>query len=254
VAADGIQVTDAIVRRPRESLEEDTMSALNTTIPSDADAPAAHAASPFDFYGPQVAASDLQSYRTTGPRPWTKALVSALVAGGVTGATVLDIGGGVGVIGYELLDAGAASVTNVEASAAYLAAAREESARRDLAGRVTLQLGDFTELAGSIPPADIVTLDRALNVYSDWERLGSMAAEHARRILAIIVPRDTPSVRLVVAVMNVVLRLRRQPIRARVIQIEAIDRMARRAGLARTFTHAVGAWQVLAYRRASDRA
>jgi predicted methyltransferase len=176
------------------------------------------------------------------------------VTDGVIGATVLDIGGGVGVVGYELLDAGAASVTNVEASAAYLAASREESARRGLVGRVTLQLGDFTELVGSIPPADIVTLDRVLNVYPDWEQLGSMAAERARRVLGIIVPRDTPMVRLVVAVIDVVLRLRRQPIRARVIQIEAIDRMARRAGLARTFSQAVGAWQVLAYRRIPDRA
>jgi 2-polyprenyl-3-methyl-5-hydroxy-6-metoxy-1,4-benzoquinol methylase len=235
--------------QPFDSLEDDRMSALKTTIPSDADAPAAHAARPFDFYGPQVAASDLRSYRTTGPRPWTKALVSALVAEGVTGATVLDIGGGVGVIGYDLLEAGAASVTNVEASAAYLAAARDESARRGVAGRVTLQLGDFTELVGSIPSADIVTLDRVLNVYPDWERLGSMAAEHARHILGIVVPRDTPMVRLVVAVMNVMLRLRRQPIRARVIPLDAIDRMARRASLARTNSHTVGGWQVLAYRR-----
>jgi predicted methyltransferase len=254
VAADGVQVTDAILARPLESLEDDMMSALITTIPNDADAPAAHAASPLDFYGPQVAAADLRSYRTTGPRPWTKALVSALVGDGVMGATVLDIGGGVGVIGYELLDAGAASVTNVEASAAYLAAARDESARRGVAGRVTLHLGDFTELVGSIPPADIVTLDRVLNVYPDWERLGSMAAERTRRVLGIVVPRDTPMVRLVVAVMNVVLRLRRQPIRARVIQIEAIERMAQRAGLARTYSDAVGAWQVLAYRRIPDRA
>ncbi|HET9755996.1 MAG TPA: methyltransferase domain-containing protein [Candidatus Limnocylindrales bacterium] len=225
------------------------MSALNATIPPEADAAATTGRTPFDFYGPRVAASDLRSYRTKGPRQSTKALVSALVADGVTGATVLDIGGGVGVIGYELLDADAASVTNVEASAAYLAAAREESARRGLAGRVTLQLGDFTELVASIPPADIVTLDRVLNVYPDWERLGSMAAERAHHVLGIVVPRDTPMVRQVVVVMNVVLRLRRQPIRARVIQIEAIDRMARRAGLARTCSHAVGAWQVLAFRR-----
>lgn len=62
---------------------------------------------------------------------WTKALVSALVADGVTGATVLDIGGGVGVIGYELLDAGAASVTNVEASAGL---ARPPRCSRRMAG------------------------------------------------------------------------------------------------------------------------
>jgi hypothetical protein len=94
-----------------------------------------------------------------------------------------------------------------------------------------------------------VTLDRVLNVYPDWERLGSMAAEHARHILGIVVPRNTSTVRLVVAVMNVMLRVRRQPIRARVISIDAIDRMARRAGLARTDSKTVGGWQVLAYRR-----
>ena len=249
MAADGIQVTQAILSQPLESLEDDTMSALNESIPRDADAAAITGRTPFDFYGSRVAASDLQNYRTKGPRPWTKALVSALVADAVTGATVLDVGGGVGVIGYELLDAGAASVTNVEASAAYVAAATEERARRGLASRVTLQLGDFTELVGSIPPADIVTLDRVLNVYPDWERLGSMAAGHARQILGIVVPRDTSTVRLVVAIMNVMLRLRRQPIRARVIPIEAVDRIARRAGLARTYSQAVGAWQVLVYRR-----
>ena len=113
---------------------------------------------------------------------------------------------------------------------------------------------DEDDAVRSIPPADIVTLDRVLNVYPDWERLGFMAAERTRRVLGIVVPRDTPMVRLVVAVMNVVLRLRRQSIRARVIQIEAIERMARRAGLARTYSHAVGAWQVLAYRRIPDHA
>ena len=48
----------------------------------------------------------------------------------VGGATLLDIGGGVGAIRHELLAAGATSVTSVDASGPYLDAARSESKRR----------------------------------------------------------------------------------------------------------------------------
>ncbi|UCC73007.1 MAG: methyltransferase domain-containing protein [Gemmatimonadota bacterium] len=78
------------------------------------------------------------------------------------GATLLDIGGGVGVIQHELLDAGARGATGVEAVPRYLAAARGEAERRGHAERVDLVLGDFVELAGAIEPADMVTLDRVI--------------------------------------------------------------------------------------------
>ena len=107
---------------------------------------------------------------------WTRTLIEALKAEGVEGATLLDIGGGIGVIQHELLAAGAASAISVDASSAYLDAAREESDRRGLRGRVTYRHGDFVELAESVPPADIVTLERVLNVYPDWVRLAGVSA------------------------------------------------------------------------------
>jgi magnesium-protoporphyrin O-methyltransferase len=57
-------------------------------------------------------------------------LIEAIKAEGVTGATVLDIGGGIGAIQSELLDAGASTATSVEASSAYLSTARGEANRR----------------------------------------------------------------------------------------------------------------------------
>jgi ubiquinone/menaquinone biosynthesis C-methylase UbiE len=76
-----------------------------------------------DFYNERLAASDLKRYREKGPRPWTRTLIESLKAEGVEGATLLDIGGGIGVIPHELLAAGASSATCVDASAAYLATA-----------------------------------------------------------------------------------------------------------------------------------
>jgi len=76
-----------------------------------------------------------------------KALVDALTDEGVEGATVLNIGGGVGVIQFELLAAGASHATVVEASSAYLDAAREESDRRGLDRAVSYESGDYIDLA-----------------------------------------------------------------------------------------------------------
>jgi magnesium-protoporphyrin O-methyltransferase len=167
----------------------------------------------------------------------------------VEGATLLDIGGGIGVIQHELLDSGAARATSVEASSAYLSAARSESDRRGLTDRVTYHHGDFVDLAESIQPADVVTLDRVLNVYPAWERLASLSAEHARRLYGVVIPRDTRFVRLVIFAINLVQRLRRQRVRAAVVPIESSSGSSASKG-SRRFSATVGpAWQVVLYRR-----
>ena len=54
--------------------------------------------SPFEAYNEKIAAADLSRYRKDGPRPWARALIEAIEAEGVKGSTLLDIGGGIGVI------------------------------------------------------------------------------------------------------------------------------------------------------------
>lgn len=78
---------------------------------------------------------DLRDYRKHGPAATTQALIDALVSAGVQQRTLLDIGGGVGAIQYELLNAGAREATSVDVSAAYLDAARSEAERRGIVGR-----------------------------------------------------------------------------------------------------------------------
>jgi hypothetical protein len=203
------------------------------------------------FYNERKASAELRKYREKGPIPSTRALIDALIAEGVEGATVLDIGGGVGALQHELLAAGAAHVMSVDASASYLEAAREEASRRGVEDRVTYRHGDFVELADSVPPADIVTLDRVLNVYPDWKRLVELSAPRAQRLYGLVYPRNTPMVRLVVLVMNAILRLRRAPVRAAIRAADEIERVAQENGLVPHFSRDVGpAWQVAVYRRA----
>jgi tRNA A58 N-methylase Trm61 len=213
------------------------------------------AGNPFEFYDKKLAASDLRKYKETGPRPWTRALVDALKAEGLEGATVLNIGGGVGVVQLELLAAGASHATMVEASPAYLQAAREESDRRGLRNSVSYETGDFVDLADTIPSADIVVLERVLNVYTDWQRLAAVSAEHAERLYAVVIPRDGLIVKFVIALINLRLRLRGQHVRARIVPIEALEAIVREHGLSPSSKQAVGpAWLVAVYRRREDAA
>jgi magnesium-protoporphyrin O-methyltransferase len=173
-----------------------------------------------------------------------------LVAAGVEGATLLDIGGGIGAVQHELLDAGVTHATSVDASAAYLAAAREEGRRRGHADRVTYLHGDFVHLADSVPPVEIVTLDRVINVYPDWERLAGLAASRAQGLLGLVYPRDTPMVRVVVFAMNVMLRFKGKSVRAAIRADDAIERIARENGLAPLVAKDVGhAWRVALFHR-----
>jgi 2-polyprenyl-3-methyl-5-hydroxy-6-metoxy-1,4-benzoquinol methylase len=202
------------------------------------------------FYDEKRATSALHKYREKGPIPSTLALIEALKAEGVAGATLLDIGGGIGAIQHDLLDAGVVQAVSIDASAAYLDAARSESERRGHRGRVKYHHGDFTELADSIPASDIVTLDRVINVYPDWERLLELAAGHAHRLLGLVYPRDTRMTMLVVSAMNVMLRVTRKPVRAHIRPHDAIEQIARSNGLAPHISQDVGpAWQVALFRR-----
>jgi hypothetical protein len=127
---------------------------------------------------------------------------------------------------------------------------RRRATRRGHGDRITYLHGDFVELAESIPRADIVTLDRVLNVYPDWERLARLSAVRAQRLYGLVYPRDTPMVRIVIFAMNLILRLRGKPVRAAIRPADEIERIARESGLSPHFSRNVGlAWQVAVYRR-----
>src|SRR6266545_5739063 len=67
----------------------------------------------------RLAARELKSYRAHGPEPTGRAMIHLLRRAGVEGSSLLDIGGGIGAIQYDLLEAGAREVTAVDASSAY---------------------------------------------------------------------------------------------------------------------------------------
>lgn len=193
--------------------------------------------------------ADLKRYREQGPNPTTQALIDALVAQGIEGATVLDIGAGVGAIQMELLSAGAAKAESVDATEAYLAAARAEAERRGFGDRTHGRLGDFVALAAEIDPADIVTLDKVVCCYPDMLALLGRAAEHARRVVGLVYPRYTWWNRIGSRAFAVMGWLTRDATRWYLHRTADVDATLRSAGFERREVMRNMVWQVVLYVR-----
>ena len=73
------------------------------------------------------AAKELQRYRRKGPTGTARRLLRLLDQAHARVESVLDVGGGIGVLQHELLAAGARTALQVEASSAYVAAASREA-------------------------------------------------------------------------------------------------------------------------------
>lgn len=203
-----------------------------------------------ELFGERTARRDLRRYRKRGPSKSTRVLLEALEREGVEDASVLDIGGGVGAVQHELLDAGASRATSVEASAAFLRAAREEAERRGRADRISYHAGDFVVVADAVAPADVVTLDRVICCYPDMEALVSRSAERAQRLYGLVYPRDSWWVGLGIRAENLVLRLARRTFRVQWHRSSAVDAVARAHGLTPRFARRAGmVWQVAVYAR-----
>jgi SAM-dependent methyltransferase len=203
-----------------------------------------------NVFSDRAAEDGLRRYRRKGPDPTTKTLIDAIVAEGIAGASVLDIGGGIGAIQLELLAAGAAATVSVDASPPYVAAARAEAERRGYGERARHLEGDFVTLAPAVEPADVVTLDRMVCCYNDMPRLVGRSIEHARRMIGLVYPRDAWWTRALARVMNATGRVTRGKLRWYIHSEAALDRLIRRGGFERRFLRRHLLWQVALYVRA----
>jgi magnesium-protoporphyrin O-methyltransferase len=201
------------------------------------------------LFNERMARADLRHYRRRGPSKTTQLLVRALEAQGIEGLSLLDIGGGIGAIQHALLAAGASRATDVDASSAYLAAAREESERLGHGDRATYLHGNFADMEANVPPADIVTLERVICCYSDMPALVGASAAKAQRFYGLVYPRDAWWTRLGGRVINGIQWLRRDAFRFFVHPNAAVDAAVRGRGLARQYHALAGPWQVVLYER-----
>lgn len=153
------------------------------------------------FFNRKFARRDLARYRRRGLSSTERDLVT--LCHDLRGASVLEVGGGIGALQVELLDAGAARATNVELSSAYEETAAELRGDRPIERVVA----DFVE--SDVAVHDIVLLHRVVCCYPDVDALVGTAASRTARVLAVTLPQQRRWIGLGVRAVNGWLRLSR---------------------------------------------
>jgi magnesium-protoporphyrin O-methyltransferase len=200
-------------------------------------------------FGKDQAKADARSYRRRGLDREAREIVDDLVARGIAGATVLEVGGGVGAIEIELLREGAASAENIEISPGYEATARELASERGLASRMGHRVADFATDHDAVAPADVVIMHKVVCCYPNMPALVRPAAERARRWLVLTFPAAHWWIRMGLALMNAGQALTRSSYRSFFHEPRTILAIAREAGLRPVLLRRGLIWQVVALER-----
>jgi len=188
-------------------------------------------------------------YRRRGLTKVERRLVGFLVEQGIEGATVLEIGGGLGEVHVELLRAGAARVTNLEISPNYEAEARRLLEASGFSDRVERRMLDIATAPADVEPADVVVLHRVVCCYADYQALLAAAGRHSRRLLVFSHPPRTALIRALFGCDNVVRRVRRNDFRAFLHPPEQMLRVLEAEGLAVQARHHSWDWDVVGLAR-----
>jgi len=144
-----------------------------------------------EMFNPRKARANLRRYRKKGLDKLEREMVLTAATQPLTGARILEIGGGIGTIQAELVASGASNGEIVELVSAYEPYARELARDKGIEGRSTFRVADVLEQPGSVAPADIVILNRVVCCSPDGIRLTAVAgpesdAPHPPNILFIV--------------------------------------------------------------------
>ena len=197
----------------------------------------------------RAARRDLKRYRRKGPTGITRELLHALREQDAAAGTLLDIGGGVGALQHELLSAGVDHAVHVDASRAYLEASAQEAERQGHGDRIEQYHGDFVDLADTIAPVDVVTLDRVVCCYPDMPALVRASAAKAQRLYALSYPRVRWITRAGRRLGNAWFRVRGSCFRTYLHSPREIEAQVERNGFRRIAAGRTLLWHAAVYRR-----
>lgn len=109
--------------------------------------------------------------------------------------------------------------------------------------------GDVVELAGDLPPADIVTLDSVICCYPYLEPLLAAATRSHPRLVGITYPRDVWWMRAFMRLYNLAHALGRSPAHYFIHRHPHVERLMAEAGYVNAHEGGTPGWRVVPYRR-----
>ena len=195
------------------------------------------------------AQEELANYRANGPKENSLPLINMLKKLELKNASVLDIGSGVGAVILELFDQGISHATYNDFSTAYSEAFQEEVSNKAVDKQVEFHLGDFLEEHQKIEQADLVTLDKVICCYKNYEGLVSISAQKAKKWYAYSAPRDVWWVRFVYFLKQKIRWIENNPFRSYVHPIQKIENILSKNDFKKIRSTSNWEWETVVYEK-----
>ena len=143
-----------------------------------------------NFFDAKTARKELKKYLRKGVANPTKKLIDMIKEKDIRGNSLLDIGGGIGAIQFELYKEGISKSTDVDASDAYLDVVKAQAHERKVINKMKFIKGDFVDVADQVEMHDIVTLDKVICCYPNVRELLTASLNKCNKYYGVIYPLD----------------------------------------------------------------
>jgi predicted TPR repeat methyltransferase len=191
----------------------------------------------------------LKKYHKKGPDNFTQQLIDALKREKINQLSLLDIGGGLGILQHELLKEHLSYTTDVDSSEAYISAAKELMNDNGCHGKMNFIHGDFNEHANNVEKHDIVTLSRVVCCYPDVDLLINNSISKAKQYYGLVYPTDHFLTKMVIGLMNFSLYLKRNPFRTFVHSVDKMNALITTHGFEPIYLGNALHWRIALYKR-----
>jgi len=209
----------------------------------------AHCIGAENIFNKKEALKNLKRYYKKGPNNTTMRLLNALEQEDMKGLSLLDIGGGIGVIQIELLKKGVLQSTDVDASQAYITTARQLAKQENLDKKTRHIYADFIDCHKDIDKHDIVTLEKVVCCYPQVEDLIHHSTAKAGKYYGLVYPLDGAVARVVNKIAHLYFKITRNPFRTQIHSEKMMDTLILQNGFQRIYYSKIFPWKIALYKR-----
>lgn len=197
------------------------------------------------------AKKELENYRRNDLKKSSRALLEVVKKLPLQGKALLDIGGGIGVIPLELFREGIHQTTHIEISEASRQAFLLEAKRQAIIDKVESKCGDFLDIHHHVNTADLVTLDKVICCYENYQDLVKESVAKARLWYVYSIPRDVWWVRLVHRAEQWVRKWQGKYFRSYIHPSAKIEKLVQAAGFQKVQQRHQREWLIVVFEKKS---
>lgn len=154
----------------------------------------AHCCGADSLFDKKKAKKEYKKYLKNGPTRVTGRIITQmnklLSQVDLSSYSMIDIGGGIGALQWWFLEKGGGQSIDVDASSGYLDQASSHANKMGWESQTKFIMGDCTDVYPELQKADIITLDKVVCCYPNYEEILKTTCKKSSQYIALSYPMD----------------------------------------------------------------